>query len=291
VWNDDKKEGHGTVNMTKAVSTSCDVYFYSLANTMGIDRIHDFLITFGFGTTTGIDIDGEKKAILPSTAWRRQAFKNKDMQTWYPGDTVNVGIGQGYLTVTPLQLAHAAATMSMRGKRFQPRLTHAVRNAITGKVEEVPAVPLPDAENSDPSSWDVVITGMTEVIKSGTAYRSFVGAPYTAAGKTGTAQAFSMARGQKYNKAQLEKSKHDHSLFIAFAPVEAPKIALSVIVENGGFGAEVAAPIARRLIDIALLPPDQLAEQEAKWYAARDKKIAAAEAAAAKTTSIKKASE
>jgi len=289
VWNDDKKEGHGTVNMTKAVSTSCDVYFYSLANTLGIDRIHDFLVQFGFGSLTGIDIEGEKKAILPSTAWRRQAFKNKDMQTWYPGDTVNVGIGQGYLTITPLQLAHAAATMSMHGKRFQPKLAHAVRNAITGEVKEVPAEPLPDVQVNDPTSWDVVINGMQEVTKSGTAARSFIGAPYSTAGKTGTAQAFSLARGQKYNKSQLEKSKHDHSLFIAFAPVEAPKIALSVIVENGGFGAEVAAPIARRLMDIALLPPEQLAEQEAKWYAARDKKQAAAEAATAKANAVKPA--
>ncbi len=282
VWNDDKKEGHGTVNMLKAVATSCDVYFYSLANTLGIDRIHDFLVTFGFGTITGIDIEGEKKAILPSTAWRRQAFKSRDMQTWYPGDTVNVGIGQGYLTITPIQLAHAAAAISMRGKRFQPRLTHAVRDAVTGEMREVAPVPLPDADSNDPSSWDVAIAGMQEVTRSGTAYRSFIGAPYSAAGKTGTAQAFSLARGQKYNKAQLEKSKHDHSLFIAFAPVEAPKIALSVIVENGGFGAEVAAPIARRLFDIALLPPDELAAQEAKWYAARDKKLAAAAAAAKK---------
>lgn len=274
VWNDDKKEGHGTVNMTKAISTSCDVYFWGLANTLGIDRIHDYLISYGFGTTTGIDIDGEKKAILPSSTWRKTVYKDPARQGWYPGDTVNVGIGQGDLTVTPLQLAHAASAMAMRGKRFQPRLTHAVRNAVTGEVREVAPVPLADAKSNDDSNWDVVINGMQEVVKSGTAAASFVGTPYTVAGKTGTAQAFSLARGQKYNAAQLAKTKHDHALFIAFAPVEAPKIALSIIVENGGFGASAAAPIARRLFDIMLLPPEELVIQEAKWRAARDKKLA-----------------
>lgn len=275
IWNDDKKEGHGVVNMTKAISTSCDVYFYGLANTLGIDRIHDFLATFGFGTITGIDIEGEKKAVLPSTAWRRAAFKNKDMQTWYPGDTINVGIGQGYLTITPMQLAHAAATMSMRGQRFQPRLVHAVRNSVSGETREVAPLPLKNAESSDASDWDVIINGMQEVTKSGTAAASFTGVPYTVAGKTGTAQSFSLARGQKYNAKQLDKSRHDHALFIAFAPVEAPKIALSIIVENGGFGAVAAAPIARRLFDVMLLTPEQFAEQEAKRKAKLEKQQAA----------------
>ncbi|MGC3982489.1 MAG: penicillin-binding protein 2 [Steroidobacteraceae bacterium] len=285
IWNDDVKEGHGSVNMTKAISTSCDVYFYTLATMLGVDRIHDFLASFGFGSITGVDIEGEKKAILPSSTSRQSMYpRDKSRWGWYAGDTVNLGIGQGDLTVTPIQLAHAIATLSMRGKRFEPRLTHAVRDIVTGEVREVAPEPLPDAKSNDPSAWEVAIAGMQEVTKTGTARASFINTPYTTAGKTGTAQAFSLARGEKYNAAKLAKVKRDHSLFVAFAPVEEPKIAIAIIVENGGFGAAVAAPIARRLFDIALLPPEQLAEQEAKWYAARDKKQAAADAAAKKKT-------
>jgi penicillin-binding protein 2 len=198
------------------------------------------------------------------------------MQTWYPGDTVNVGIGQGFLTITPIQLAHAASAMAMRGKRFQPRLAHAVRDAVTGKIREVAPVPLADAKSYNPSNWDVVIQSMQDVTKSGTAAASFIGVPYTVAGKTGTAQAFSLSRGQKYNSKQLEKNQLDHALFIAFAPVEAPKIALAVVVENGGFGAAAAAPIARRLFDITLLSPEELAIQEDKWRSKFEKQQSAA---------------
>jgi penicillin-binding protein 2 len=282
VWNDDKKEGHGVVNMTKAIATSCDVYFYSLANTLGVDRIHDYLATFGFGATTGIDIDGEKKGILPYSTWRQTVFKDKARQGWYPGDTVNLGIGQGDLTITPIQLASAVSTIAMHGKRFKPRLIHAVRNAVSAEVREVAPTPLADAKSLDPSNWDVVINAMHEVTISGTAAPVFgSGMPYTVAGKTGTAQVFSLARGQKYNAAQLAKSKRDHAWFTAFAPIESPKIAISVIVENGGFGASAAAPIARRLFDIMLLPPDQLEVQEAKWRAKVEKQRAAEEAAEA----------
>ncbi len=264
-WMDWQKKGHGSVDMVKAIKTSCDVYFYGLANTLGIDRIHDYLASYSFGATTGIDIEGEKKATLPSTAWRRQAFKNPAMQTWYPGDTINVGIGQGYLTTTPIQLAHATAAIAMRGKRFQPRLVHAVRNVVTDTTREVAPMPLPDAHSADASNWDAVTHGMVEVVKpGGTAVVAFAGVPYSVAAKTGTAQAFSLARGQKYNSAQLAKYKHDHALFIAFAPVEAPKIAIAIIVENGGHGGSTAAPIARRLFDFMLLSPEQLAVQEAK---------------------------
>ncbi len=278
-WRDHKPSGHGTVDMVKGIKTSCDIYFYSLANTLGIDRIHDYLATLGFGATTGIDIDGEKKATLPSTAWRRQAFKNRDMQTWYPGDTINVGIGQGYLTVTPIQLAHATAAVATRGKRFQPRLVRAVRNAVTGETRELAPIPLEDAKSGDPTNWEVVTKGMEEVVKpGGTAVVAFSGVPYTVAGKTGTAQAFSLARGQKYNAAQLAKNKLDHALFIAYAPVEQPKIAIAVIVENGEHGGSTAAPIARRLFDFMLLSPEQLAEQEAKRAARLAKQQAAAAA-------------
>lgn len=281
-WRDWKPNGHGTVDMIKSIKTSCDIYFYGLANSLGIDRIHDYLASYGFGATTGIDIDGEKKATLPSTAWRKQAFKTRDMQTWYPGDTINVGIGQGYLTVTPIQLAHATAAIAMHGQRFQPRLVHTVRDAVTGEKRTTEPTPLPDAHSADPSNWLAVIEGMSEVTKpGGTAVVAFAGVPYTVASKTGTAQAFSLARGQKYNSAQLAKSKLDHALFIAYAPVEAPKIAIAVIVENGEHGGSTAAPIARRLFDFALLSPEQLAEQEAKRKARLEKQAATAAAASA----------
>jgi penicillin-binding protein 2 len=263
-WNDWKKGGHGTVNMIKAIKTSCDIYFYSLANALGIDRTHDYLDSYAFGRTTGIDISGEKTATLPSTTWKRQAFKSRENQVWYPGDTINAGIGQGYLPITPIQLAHATAAIAMHGKRFQPRLVRTVRDAVTGEKRELPSVPLPDAKSADSSNWNAVIEGMQEVVRpGGTAVVAFAGAPYTIAGKTGTAQAFSLARGQKYNAAQLAKSKRDHALFIAFAPVDQPKVALAVVIENGEHG-YVAAKVARRLFDFMLLPPEQLAQQEAK---------------------------
>jgi penicillin-binding protein 2 len=278
-WLDWEKKGHGSVDMVKAIKTSCDVYFYSLANSLGVDRIHDYLASYSFGLPTGIDIEGEKKATLPSTAWRRQAFKDKAMQTWYPGDTINVGIGQGFLTVTPIQLAHATAAMAMHGKRFQPRLVHAIRDSVSGVTREIEPIALEDAKSSDPKDWSVVINGMQEVVKpGGTAVVAFAGAPYTVAAKTGTAQAFSLAKGQKYNAAQLSKRLQDHALFIAFAPVEQPKIAVAIVVENGGHGGSTAAPIARRLFDFMLLPPDQLAAQEAKRAAKIEKEQATASA-------------
>jgi penicillin-binding protein 2 len=268
----DWERGHGSIDMIYAIKRSCDVYFYSLANTLGIDRIHDYLTQFGFGTKTGIDIDGELTALIPSTAWKRQAFKRKENQIWYAGDTISVGIGQGYLTVTPLQLAHGVATISMHGKRFQPRLVHAMRDAITGEIKELPPVELKSVEASSPSNWDAVITGMKEVVKpGGTAVVASSGAPYAIAAKTGTAQAFSLAAGQRYNASQLSERLHDHALFIAFAPADAPRIAIAVIVENGGHGGSAAAPIARRIFDMVLLTPEQLAEQEAKRLAKEQK--------------------
>ncbi|MGD9842263.1 MAG: penicillin-binding protein 2, partial [Steroidobacteraceae bacterium] len=272
-WMDWKKGGHGTVDAVKAIKTSCDIYFYTLANALGVNRIHDYLSTLGFGQVSGIDISGEKKATLPSTAWKQQQRK----ENWYPGDNINIGIGQGFLTVTPMQLANATAAVAMHGKRFQPRLVHAVRDAITGDKRVVEPIPLPDASSNDDSSWGVVIKGMEEVIKpGGTAVAAFAGAPYSVAGKTGTAQAFSVARGQKYNEKQLAKNRLDHALFIAFAPIENPKLAIAVIVENGRHGGSTAAPIARRLFDFMLLPPEQLTEQEAKRAAQLEKLAAAA---------------
>ncbi|MES1195676.1 MAG: penicillin-binding transpeptidase domain-containing protein, partial [Steroidobacter sp.] len=256
---------HGAVNMVTAIKVSCDVYFYSLANQLGIDRIHDYLSEFGFGQLTGLDIDGELPAVLPSTAWKRDYFKRKEAQQWFAGDTISVGIGQGYLTVTPLQLAHAAATLSMHGKGFQPRLIHAVRNPVTGEVKEIPPIPLKDVKVRDASHWNAVVEGMQEVVKpGGTAAVAFTGAPYAVAAKTGTAQVHGLAAGEKYNAAQLAERLRDNALFIAFAPAEQPRVAVAVVVENGGHGGTAAAPIARRIFDLMLLTPEELAAQDAK---------------------------
>ena len=241
------------------------MYFYSLANQLGVDRIHDYLGEFGFGQLSGLDIDGELPATLPSTAWKRDYFKRKEAQQWFAGDTISVGIGQGYLTVTPLQLAHAAATLSMHGKGFQPRLIHAVRNPTTGAVKEVAPIPLTEVKVRDISHWDTVIDGMQEVVKpGGTAAVAFTGTPYTVGAKTGTAQVHGLAAGEKYNAAQLAERLRDNALFIAFAPADQPRVAVAVVVENGGHGGTSAAPIARRIFDLMLLTPEQLAAQEAK---------------------------
>jgi penicillin-binding protein 2 len=254
-YRDWKKGGHGNVNMRLAIAQSCDVYFYGVADMIGINRLHDFLVQFGLGTKTGIDIAGERTGLVPSPAWKKQAYKSKALQVWFPGETVIAGIGQGYMAVTPLQLAHAAATISMRGKRFEPRLVKAVRDSVTGKIEELPPRPLPDVQVNDPKSWDVIIDGMVAVTSpGGTASRAQMGAPYQMAGKTGTAQVFSIAQNQKYNESQVAERLRDHALFISFAPAYAPKLAVAVLVENGRHGASAAAPIARRLFDTYLLP-------------------------------------
>lgn len=268
-WNYDKG-GHGTVDMRKAIATSCDVYFYDMANLLGIDHIHDFLAQFGMGANTGIDIPGEKTGILPSTRWKKAAFKNPEMKTWYPGDTISVGIGQGYMSATPLQIAHFVATIAARGQRFQPRLVKSVRDVTTGVVREFPPVALPPAKTADPAAWDVAIGGMIDVTNApyGTARALGANLPYLIAGKSGTAQVFKAAANERVRKAkELEEHLRDHALFVAFAPADAPmpKLALAVVVENApGGGGAFAGPIARRIMDAYLLTPEQWAEQEAK---------------------------
>lgn len=267
-WRDWRPGGHGSVDMRKALATSCDVYFYDIANLMGIDRIHDYLYQFGLGQQTGIDIGGEREGILPSTEWKRRAFKRPEAKMWYPGDTISVGIGQGYMTATPLQLAHATATLAMHGKRFKPRLVRAIRSAQTGEIRELPPVALPSAKAKDPEAWEVAIGGMYDVMNApyGTARAASVGAPYQMAGKSGTAQVFTVAANERMRKAdELAEHLRDHALFVAFAPVEDPKLAVAVIIENApGGGSGYAAPVARRILDAYLLTPEQLAEQEAK---------------------------
>ena len=287
VRRDWEPRGHGTVDMRKAIATSCDVYFFDIARLMGIDRMAGVLGQFGLGKPTGIDIPGEKSGILPSSAWKRAAFKRKEMQVWFPGDTISVGIGQGQMLMTPLQIAHAAATVAARGKQFQPRLVRAIRDVTTGVVKDLPPVELPTIKITDPDGWDVAQGGMVDVANAGygTARGAFVNSPYLIAGKSGTAQVYSVAANEKILKsAQLVEELRDHALFIAFAPADAPmpKIAVAVVVENAPFGgSKFAAPIARRILDGYLLTPEQWAAQEAKRKAAAA--AAAAKAAAAAT--------
>lgn len=267
-WRDWKHGGHGSVDMRKAIATSCDVYFYDIANQMGVDRIHDYLTQFGMGTITGIDIPGEKIGLLPSTDWKKKAFRRKEAQMWFPGDTISIGIGQGYMNATPLQLAHATATIASRGHRFKPRLVRAIRNVTTGQVTELKPSVLPSPHVNDPAAWDVAIGGMFDVANApyGTARGATANAMYKIAGKSGTAQVFTVAANEKMRKpGELAEHLRDHALFVAFAPAEAPRIAVAIVVENapaGGSG--FAAPIARRILDTYLLTPDQLAEQDAK---------------------------
>jgi penicillin-binding protein 2 len=266
-----KPGGHGTVDMRKAIATSCDVYFFDIARLMGIDRMAGFLAQFGVGAATGIDIDGERLGILPSTEWKKRAYKRPELKVWFPGDTISVGIGQGQMLMTPLQLAHAIATVAARGERYKPRLVRAIRNVRNGEVRELPPVQLPSAKLADPEAWDVAIGGMFDVLNAphGTA-RYYVNnnpvTPYSIAGKSGTAQVFTVAITERVRKAgELAEHLRDHALFVAFAPLEAPKIAVAIIVENApGGGSAFAGPIARRILDAYLLTPEQWAAQEAK---------------------------
>ncbi len=243
---------HGAVDLRTAIAKSCDVYFYALSLDLGVDRIHEFLSPFGFGRRTGIDIAGEVSGILPSQAWKRQRFPTDG--AWYPGDTVNFGIGQGFMTVTPMQLAQMTAVLAAEGKVFQPRLVTGIRDPQTSVVTPVEPVSLPDVPGGTHEQWHVIMEGMRETMITGTARAIARSATYTMAGKTGTAQVFSVAQNQSVSAAVQNERLRDHSWFISFAPAEDPKIAIAVLVENGGFGASAAAPIARSMFDAYLLP-------------------------------------
>lgn len=245
---------HGSVNLEDAIAVSCDVYFYSLANQLGVDNIATFLAPFGFGKPTGIDISGEQSGILPSREWKKQRFKRRQDQVWFPGETVNFGIGQGYMTVTPMQQAHMVATIASRGRSFKPRLVTGMRNAETGQASVIAPVELPAVEGIPEADWDRVFNGMTGTMLRGTGRGVGTGAAYTIAGKTGTAQVFSVGANEKYVEKNVAERLRDHSWFVAFAPVDKPRIALAVLVENGGFGASAAGPIARKVLDAYLLP-------------------------------------
>jgi penicillin-binding protein 2 len=243
---------HGTVDMHRAVMKSCDVYFYRLANTLGIQRIHDSMARRGFGEPTGIDIAGERGGIMPSPAWKKTAFATREQQVWFPGETVIVGIGQGYWTATLLQLAKATALLAMRGQPYQPRLVRALVDPATGAVEERKPRPLPRIELTQPENWEIIVDAMVAVTTGGTASRAARGAAYSIAGKTGTAQVFSVGQTEKYDEKEVAERLRDHALFVAFAPADAPRLAVAVLVENGGFGGSQAAPIARAIFDAYL---------------------------------------
>jgi penicillin-binding protein 2 len=242
---------HGYMDLEHAIAKSCDVYFYGLAADIGAQRIADFLAPFGYGHLTGIDIGGEKPGLLPSPEWKKKAFKKPADQVWFPGETVNFGVGQGYLLVTPLQLAHVAAVLAERGSSFKPRLVTTVKNG-TGAGRTITAALNPSVTGVAAADWDVVLKGMIGATKYGTAAGSGKDTAYTMAGKTGTAQVFTVSRSERLTDKVSERLK-DHSWFIAFAPAEAPKIAVAVLVENGGFGSQVAAPIARKVMDAWIL--------------------------------------
>jgi len=245
-----KHGGHGAVDMHRSIVESCDVFFYDLAANLGIDRLSEYLTRFGFGKKTGIDISGELGGLAPTREWKR-ATRN---QSWYPGETIITGIGQGFLSVTPLQLAYAVATLANRGQPVQPRILYAVAQPAT-KILQVRQPRLQEPISLDNSEyWEKVIDAMVDVIHSasGTAKRISPGMTYRAAGKTGTSQVFGLGQEEKYVKENIPLELRDHALFIAFAPVENPRIAIAVIAEHAGHGGAMAAPIARQVLDAYL---------------------------------------
>jgi len=253
-YRDWKRSGHGTVDLTAAIAQSCDVYFYDLALSMGIDRLHEFLSKFGFGERSGIDISGELPGLMPSRQWKRAARN----LPWFPGETLIAGIGQGFVLTTPLQLSSATASLATFGNRKKPHIV--ASSQIYGDIEltPLPVEPDPEIVIEDRHNWSSVINAMHEVVqgKRGTARKVGKDAKYQFAGKTGTAQVFGLKEEEKYDAEKLAEKLRDHSLFIAFAPLDKPRIAVAVIVENGGSGSAVAAPIARTIIDQYLLKPE-----------------------------------
>ncbi len=247
-FRDSRPGGNGIVDLHKSIVVSSDTYYYILAHDMGVDKIHDFMKPWGFGQLTGIDVKGEVDGVLPSTAWKKKRWK----QQWYPGETISIGIGQGYNNFTMLQLAHATATLANNGKVMKPHLVKAIEDPVTKQrsltvTKETLQIAL-KAEN-----LDRVRNAMIDVSRFGTSRIAFAGAEYVVAGKTGTAQVIAIKQNERYDAKKVAERYRDHSLFMAFAPADKPKIALALIVENGGFGAQAAAPIARKAFDYYLL--------------------------------------
>ncbi len=251
-FRDSKKGGNGSVDLYKSIVVSSDTYYYQLANDMGIDAIAAFMKQFGFGQRTGIDLQGEALGVLPSPEWKVKRFRRPEQQRWYPGETISIGIGQGYNAYTPVQLAVAVATLANNGAMFRPRLVDHVDNLRSGERKYYEPQLVRRIELGA-QHIEFVKRAMAGVNTEGTGARAFQGAQYTSGGKTGTAQVIGMKQGEKYVESRVAERFRDHSLFIAFAPVETPRIALAVLVENAGFGARAAAPIARAVLDYYLL--------------------------------------
>jgi penicillin-binding protein 2 len=250
-YRDWKPEGHGPVDLHDAIEQSCDVYFYEISQEVGIDNMHDYLDRFGLGRKTGVDIGGEQAGVVPSREWKRENFRNRDDQRWYHGETVIASIGQGFMLATPLQLAAAAAALSTRGQHFRPHMVAAVEDALSGERTLVIPERLPDVEISNSLYWDNIINAMHDVMQGprGTARAVGTGAPYEMAGKSGTAQVVSIGQDEEYDEEEIEERQRDHALFISFAPLDKPRIAVAVVVENGSSGSGVAAPIAKAIMD------------------------------------------
>lgn len=250
-YRDWKPQGHGEVDLLEALTQSCDVYFYEISTVLGIDNMHKYLDMFGLGHATGIDISGEHQGLAPSREWKERTFSEPSDRRWYNGETVIASIGQGYMLATPLQLASAIAAVATRGTRYVPRLVAASQNTLTGERTMYPTKRLADIRLTDEHNWDAVIAGMHAVMQGarGTARAAGMNAQYQMAGKSGTAQVFSIAQEEEYDEELVDLLLRDHALFVSFAPVDNPRIAVAVVVENGSSGSRVAAPIARRIMD------------------------------------------
>jgi penicillin-binding protein 2 len=249
-YRDWKPEGHGRMDLLEALTQSCDVYFYEISLDLGIDNMHKYLDMFGLGHATGIDISGEHDGLVPSREWKQRTFSDYDRR-WYNGETVIASIGQGYMLATPLQLASAIAAVATRGTRYEPRLVAASQNTLTGERTMYPPKKLADIKLNNDQSWDTTIAGMHAVMQGarGTARAAGANAKYQMAGKSGTAQVFSVAQEEEYDEELVDLLLRDHALFVAFAPLDDPRIAVAVVVENGSSGSRVAAPIARQIMD------------------------------------------
>jgi len=244
--------GLGPVDMYRSIVKSSNVYYYSLANELGVDAMHDFMKPLGFGQITGIDINGEVRGVLPSQDWKKRSYKKAEQQRWYPGETISLGIGQGYNTFTMLQLAQATAILANNGIKHKPRLVIGTQDSVTQEMRPLAAHP-PQDLGYKPEHVELIRRALVGVTQEGTSARVFAGAGYLSGGKTGTAQAVTIGQKEKYDAKKLEEFQRDHALYMAFAPADNPKIALAIVVENSGFGAAHAAPIARRVFDYALM--------------------------------------
>ena len=251
-FRDDKEGGHGSVDMYKSIVQSCDTYYYLLARDMGVDLIHDQMKPLGFGQLTGIDILGESHGILPSTEWKKTNYKKPEQQRWYSGETISLGIGQGYNSFTILQLAQATAIVVNNGIKMKPHLVREVVDVETKQATPVAKEPV-EQLTLNQENIDIIKKALVGVNIEGTSASSFVGATYVSAGKTGTAQVFTVKQNEKYNASQIDERMRDHALYMAYAPAEDPQVVVAMVVENAGFGAQNAAPIARRIFDFILM--------------------------------------